>query len=201
MTNRKTKLRITQISLIVLGTLIIFFTYYNREINSGEKILSKKLQVEVEKQLTEDSKEGDVFYNIEYSGLDMVGNRYTLKSKQAFTKKENQEIVNMEVVEAVFYFKNDTVLYVWSNEGIYNNKTLDMKFFGNVKANYDSSELFAEKAEYSNSKSYLIISENVKINDIRGTVVADKLLFDIKKQKLNIASFNNGKINAKVNLK
>ena len=46
-----------------------------------------------------------------------------------------------------------------------------------------------------------IISENVKINDIRGTVVADKLLFDIKKQKLNIASFNNGKINAKVNLK
>jgi|TARA_B110000211_G_scaffold217866_1_gene262129 hypothetical protein len=201
MTNRKKKLRITQISLIVLGTLIIFFTYYNREINSSEKILSKELQVEVEKQLTENSKKGDVFYNIEYSGLDMVGNRYTLKSKQAFTQKENQEVVNMEVVEAVFYFKNDTVLYVWSDEGIYNNKTLDMKFFGNVKANYDNSELFAEKAEYSNSKSYLIISENVKINDIRGTVVADKLLFDIKKQKLNIASFNNGKINAKVNLK
>ena len=30
---------------------------------------------------------------------------------------------------------------------------------------------------------------------------ADKLLFDIKKQKLNITSFNNNKINANINLK
>ena len=199
--NRKRKLRITQISLIVLGTLIIFFTYFDREKDSSEKILPEILQKKVKKQLSDNSEAGDVFYNIEYSGLDLVGNRYILKSKQAFTKKENQEIVNMKLVEATFYFKNDTVLYVWSNEGIYNNKTLDMKFFGNVKANYDNSELFAEKAEYSNSKSFLTISENVKIHDIKGTVIADKLLFDVKKQKLNIASFNNGKINAKVNLK
>lgn len=199
--NRKRKLRITQISLIVLGTLIIFFTYFDREKDSSEKILPEILQKKVKKQLSDNSEAGDVFYNIEYSGLDLVGNRYILKSKQAFTKKENQEIVNMKLVEATFYFKNDTVLYVWSNEGVYNNKTLDMKFFGNVKANYDNSELFAEKAEYSNSKSFLTISENVKIHDIKGTVIADKLLFDVKKQKLNIASFNNGKINAKVNLK
>ena len=201
MMNRKRKLRITQISLIVLGTLIIFFTYFDREKDSSEKILPEILQKKVKKQLSDNSEAGDVFYNIEYSGLDLVGNRYILKSKQAFTKKENQEIVNMKLVEATFYFKNDTVLYVWSNEGVYNNKTLDMKFFGNVKANYDNSELFAEKAEYSNSKSFLTISENVKIHDIKGTVIADKLLFDVKKQKLNIASFNNGKINAKVNLK
>ncbi len=32
-------------------------------------------------------------------------------------------------------------------------------------------------------------------------MVADKLLFDIKKQKLNIASFNDGKVNANINLK
>ena len=32
-------------------------------------------------------------------------------------------------------------------------------------------------------------------------MVADKLLFDIKKQTLNIASFNDGKINANINLK
>ena len=30
---------------------------------------------------------------------------------------------------------------------------------------------------------------------------ADKLLFDIKKQTLNISSFNNNKINANINLK
>ena len=76
-----------------------------------------------------------------------------------------------------------------------------MLFKKNVKANYEESKLFAEKAEYSNSKSFLTISENVKIKDIRGTMIADKLLFDIKKQTLNIASFNDNKINANINLK
>ena len=71
-----------------------------------------------------------------------------------------------------------------------------MKFEDNVKANYQDSELFAEKANYSNSESYLSIYENVRINDIKGNLIADKLLFDITKQKLDITSFNDGKINA-----
>ena len=31
----------------------------------------------------------------------------------------------------------------------------------------EGSELFAEKAEYSNSKGYLIISDNVKVKILR----------------------------------
>ena len=76
-----------------------------------------------------------------------------------------------------------------------------MKFFNNVEATYEGSELYSQKADYSNSNSFLTISENVKIKDQRGTMLADKLFFDIKKQKLNIASFNDGKINANINLK
>ena len=75
-----------------------------------------------------------------------------------------------------------------------------MEFSKNVKANYMDSELFAEKANYSNTGNYLSIYENVRINDIRGNLIADKLLFDITKQKLDITSFNKGKINANVKL-
>ena len=106
----------------------------------------------------------------------------------------------MSSVEAIFYFKDDTILRIWSKKGIYNNKTLDMKFIDNVQAKYLNSNLFAERADYSNSERYLSIYDNVRIDDIRGNLVADKLLFDIKKQKLNITSFNNNKINANVNL-
>ena len=89
----------------------------------------------------------------------------------------------MTCVEAIFYFKDDTTLRIWSNKGIYNNKTLDMKFIKNVKAKYKNSKLFAEKADYSNSENYLSIYENVRIDDIKwGNLIADKLLFDIKKQ-------------------
>ena len=65
----------------------------------------------------------------------------------------------------------------------------------------DSNTLLAEKAEYSNSKSYLIITDNVKVEDKKGTMFADKLFFDIKNQKLDITAFNNGKVNAEVKLK
>ena len=45
------------------------------------------------------------------------------------------------------------------------------------------------------------ISENVKVDDIRGNFTAEKLYFDISKQTLNIASSKKGKINANINIK
>ena len=124
-----------------------------------------------------------------------------LKSNEASNKEDSQEIVNMITVEAIFFFKDGTTLSVFSDEGIYNNKTLDMIFRKNVKAFYEGSELYAQKAEYSNSESFLIITENVKLKDVKGEIFADKLLFDIKSQKLNIASINDNKINANINIK
>ena len=187
--------------LIIFGILVLIINYGENNKNFQGKITNKN-QKKAETQIN-NSKEndGDLFINIEYSGLDLAGNRYILKSAEAYNSDTNNEIVNMKSVQATFYFKDDTVLNVWSDEGEYNNQTLDMKFRGSVKAIYENSTLYAGQADYSNSKSFLIISNNVKIDDIRGKIVADKLLFDIKKQKLNIASFNDGKINANIRLK
>ena len=60
--------------------------------------------------------------------------------------------------------------------------------------------MFAEEAEYSNSKNFITITKDVKIDDPRGNLFADKLLFDIKNQNLNITSFKNSKINANIDL-
>ena len=201
MIDRKKKLRLIQLCFLIIGSLIIFFTYYSKEKTTKNQIIFNETQEKIKKQSSTQQEEGDVFFNIEYSGLDLAGNRYILKSKEAFSNRAKQELVNMRMVEAIFYFKDDTTLYVWSDSGIYNNKTLDMDFLGNVKAIYEGSELFAQKAKYSNSKSFLKISDKVKIIDVRGTMIADELLFDIKKQTLNIASFNDKKINTNVNLK
>ena len=202
MIERKKRLRLIQISLLIIGTLIIIFTYYNKNETYNEKIVSKETQEKIKNQLKNSNTDNsDVFYNIEYSGLDLAGNRYILKSKEARNSRSESEVVNMKFVEAKFYFKDGTVLNVSSDYGVYNNISLDMIFKGDVLASYEGSQLSAQKAEYSNSKSFLIISEKVKIKDIRGTMVADKLIFDIKKQTLNIASFKDDKINAHINLK
>ena len=105
----------------------------------------------------------------------------------------------MKFVNAVFYFKDDTTLFVESDEGVYNNKNFNMVFEKNVKANYENSELFGDKIVYLNSKRILVVSDNVKVNDTRGTILADELLFDLDKKTLNISSYEN-KINANINL-
>ena len=201
MIDRKKKIKIIQLSLLVIGSLILFLTYANKSDSPKEEIVSQEIQERIKNQNTNLPENSDIFYNIEYSGLDLAGNRYILKSKEAFNDKNNQEIVQMKFVEAFFYFKDDTVLEVKSDYGIYNNKTLNMNFKKNVEATYEGSELFAQEAEYSNVESFLTITDQVSVKDSKGTMFADKLLFDIKKKKLNIASFNDNKINANINLK
>ncbi len=199
--DRKKKIKIIQINLLVIGLAILIFTYLNKSLEKNDEILSVDTKTKIKKQLENQNPDSDIFYNIEYNGLDLAGNRYVLKSSEAYSLKSNKELINMKSVEAIFYFKDDTILKVKSETGTYNNKTLDMKFDGNVEANYEGSQLLAQKAEYSNSKSFLKVSEKVKIKDLRGTMVADELVFDIKNQKLNINSFNDDKINANVILK
>ena len=201
MTERKKKLRFIQLFLLIFSLLILYLTYYDKSGDKNQEIISKSIKEKVDLQSENSlSDNNDIFFNIEYTGLDLNGNRYILKSDEAFLDDVSPEIVYMKSVNAIFYFKDNTVLNIWSDKGIYNNKTFDMDFEVNVRAEYLDSKLFAGKASYSNSKNYLSIYENVKINDISGNLIADKLLFDISEQKLDISSFNNGKINANLNL-
>ena len=193
---REKKLRLIQFSLLFTGIIIIFFTYlYNNQSTSKNNSLEISKEKIKEKNSSDKS---NIFYNIESAGFDLSGNRYVIKSKKASTNLNNDSEIFMNGVNAVFYFKNDTSLIITSNFGIYNNETLDMKFSENIKGNYDKSILYADFAEYSNSKGLVAISNNVKIIDYRGNLDADKLLFDLKTQTLNISSNNEKSINAKI---
>ena len=203
MTDRKKKLRIIQISLLILGIIIIFFTYGEKNKFSDEKNnLFKFTEKNTEKKLKDTSEEDlNTFYNIEYSGLDLSGNRYILKSEKAISSNKNSELIDMTGVKAFFYFKDDTILTVSSDHAIYNNKTLDMLFKKNIIAIYENSKLTADKADYSNTLGLLTISDKVKVIDYRGSLDADKLTFDLNNQTLNVASYNNDSINADIKLK
>jgi len=198
---RSKKLKIIQIGLLISGLIIILFTYVIDNQISKREISSLKVDKIIDKSLEENQDKIDIFYDIEYVGLDLAGNRYILKSKEAYTDKLLQDTINLKTVKATFYFKDDTVLNVYSDTGNYNNINLNMNFYGNVKATYQNSDLYAQRAEYSNSKSMLLISEEVEVQDSRGTLFADKLIFDIDNQKLNIVSNKNNKINTNINLR
>ena len=67
MVERKKKLKIIQISLLILGLLIIFFTYIKNNNTSDVTIITSEAQQKIKQQM-ENKADGDIFYNIEYSG-------------------------------------------------------------------------------------------------------------------------------------
>ena len=199
--NRKKKLRIIQLSLLLISLLILVFSYSNRFKFSDKTIISKEIQKKVDQQLSNQSNEGDTFYNISFSGLDLSGNRYILNAVEAENDKIKPEIIYMKEIDAIFYFKDGTNLKIFANKGVYNNKSLNMVFEKNIEAFYENSTLLAQKAEFSNSEGLLIVSNQIRFKDQKGLLKADKLLFDLKKQTLNISAFENKKVNANIDLK
>ena len=200
--DRKKKLRIYQIILLISGILIILLTFVKENIPTEEKIISDNLKKIIEEQkLNNDSKDGNTFYNVKYSGLDLKGNRFSIISNEGTTSDLNSNLVEMKGVTANFYFKDNSNLEISSKEGTYNNESLNIIFKNDVKALYENSELYADQAEFSNSNNYLKVSNNVKIIDPKGTMLADQLIFDINTKTLKITSLKNNKIKSRINSK
>ena len=200
MINRKRKIYLTQVFFLIAGITVLIFTYQKRDSSSQDQI---SMETDQNKTLKEaDQIDGeDVFYNIRYSGIDLSGNRYILKAGKAISKMGSEEIIDMISVNAIFYIKDGTELYIKSDNGVYNNKTLDMIFNNNVEAVYEDSKLFSQKAEYSNSKNFFIISKNISVESEKGKLSANELFFDLKEKKLNISSSNEEVVNAVIDVK
>ena len=191
------KTKFIQISLLLLACLLIFFTYF---LNLKKKQTSANLD-QIKTIEPDGEKEGvaNTFVDVEYSGLDRNGNRFIITSKYANFETDKSNIIAMEEVLCIFYFKDQTSMTVQSSYGIYNNVTDDMEFTENVKMNYLENVLFAEKVNFFNVKNELLIEGNVKTESPEGKLQADRLDFDLNSKKLKISMDSNEKVNIKVN--
>ena len=199
MTNRKKKIYLFQFFFLIAGLTVLILTYQKKgssELDDNSTEILQNNLFEKEEQIND----GDIFYNIKYSGIDLSGNRYILKAEKAISKKISEEIIDLISVDAVFYIKDGTELYIKSENGIYNNRSLDMIFKNNVTTEYENNRLFSQKAEYSNSMNYFIISDDIIVETDKGKLHADELFFDLKEEKLKISSSNQEATNAVINL-
>ena len=79
MINRGKKLRLIQFTLLIVGIIIVLFTYLG-----NNKSANKNLLKIPKKKIESNQKEGyldnaNIFYNIEYAGFDLSGNRYVIR--------------------------------------------------------------------------------------------------------------------------
>lgn len=185
---------LSQITLLLLGVIIIFFTYFY----AGKDKTKKTVEVK-EKEITEEIQNKNTFENIKYEGVDASGNQFVINSEYAEFENETPNLIDMRNILCNFYFKDGTVLKITSDFGVYDNLTNDMSFEQNVKMFYLESKLFSEKANFVNSENYLFVEGNVIAEGLEGNLKADKMNFDLTKKKLRISMYNQDKVNIKVN--
>ena len=189
MTNRRKNLILIQLTIFFVAFGLLYNTY-------SDKTKKKESSIKTELETNPDT---NSFTDIEYSGFDLEGNRYVLNAKQANFKTITPELVNMMGVVAKFYLKDNTILTVNSDEGIYNNVTLDMKFKKNVKADYLTNTLLSDLLYYSNKNGKLTSSGNVKGKSVdKGEFSADNVEYDIKDKSLNFSMFGSDLVNVKI---
>ena len=184
-----------QIILILLGILIIFFTYFN---NQEQKDTLKQTEKEIGEIEVED-RNISTFENIQYDGVDSNGNKFIINSDYAEFENDKPNIIYMKEMICRFFFKDGTVLRVTSNRGTYDNISNNMEFEENVKMYYLENRLFSEKASFINSENYLLVEENVVGESPDGNLIADKLDFDLIEKKMKISMYNQDKVNIKLN--
>ena len=192
MSARKKKLIFIQSILLITAVLLLYIFYYNDNESRIEK-------VKVENKKIEELSENNFFEDVEYKGIDAAGNRYLLKSEIASFDNEKPELVNMEGMKAIFYFKDGTILKVSGNNGIYNNKTNDMQFRKEVEVSQADNKIIADNLDYFNSKGLINIYGNVEGKSLDGSFTSDILNINIDNQSIDFLMNNNNQV--KINLK
>ena len=192
MTNKK---KIFQLSLVFIGLLIIFFTYFfNLEKKQPSEVVTETETKENEEFLEEGVNR---FENVEYKGIDNTGNKFTIGSQFAEFEKEKPELIFMENVECFFTFKDNTVLLISSKKGIYNNISNDMQFSEDVKMDYLENTIFSDRANFNNYENQLLIAGNVRGDGPTTNLKADELDFDLNTKDLKISMYSEERVKIK----
>ena len=194
MSARKKRLIFIQTSLLIVAILLLYIFYYKESLDDKSSEETK-----IENKKIEQLSESNFFENVEYKGIDASGNRYLLKSQIASFDNEKPELVNMEGMKAIFYFKDGTILQVSGKKGVYNNKTNDMKFREEVKVTQADNQIKADNLDYFNSKGLINIYGEVEGKSLDGNFTSDILNINIDNQSIDFLMNNNNQV--KINFK
>ena len=194
MSIRKRKLIFIQTLLLTVAILLLYIFYYKGNVND-----KTTEEIKIENKKIDTLNETNFFENVEYKGIDANGNRYLLKSKIASFNNDKPELVNMVGMNAIFYFKDGTILKVSGKNGVYNNKTNDMEFREEVKVVQAENQITADNLDYFNLKRLINIYGNVVGKSLDGNFSADILNLNIDNQSVDFLMNNSNQV--KVNLK
>jgi len=156
--------KVTQIILLLLSFLLIFYTYYYLpKQNQG----SIKVETKEEIKTVEEIKSKNTFKNTEYIDTDKEGKKYTTRAKESYILQNEPDLIFLTDVYSFATLKKDnTLVEIRSKKALVNKKIKETTYENQVMITNKSYKITANIAKHLSKKNLIIINGNVIMKDL-----------------------------------
>jgi len=193
MSDKKKKI---QLILLLFGLILIFSTYFLYPNINQKKSLKNK--VDIEKPLKIEAEQSNVFEKVSYEGYYNVINPFIIKSDDAYILNDDPDIVYMKKMYVTIFMNNGSVIIISSDEGKYNKNSYDCFFEGNVKANDEETQIYANNLDLLASNEWASVYNDVFVTNDKSYLKADKIDYDFEKKNYKISMYNDKRVKIKL---
>ena len=186
-----------QITLLLIGLILIVVTYFYYPSLDKNFVSKNQTTKENLKEGLEDT-ESTTFENIIYKGIYDLDKTFTIQAEEALILNEEANIVYMNEMHVILYLNDGRIVNITSTKGRYNKETYDCFFENNVKATDGEIEIFSDNLDLLATENSVKIYNNVNLNDITGSLKADKIDYDFETKHFKISMFEDKEIKMKV---
>ena len=193
----KKKQQGTQLTLILIGILLIIATYFYYPSIKKDKILKDQL-VKKDSQKVEDVNQSTSFENLEYKGLYDLDKPFKVKSKEAYIQNEEPDIVYMKNMHVILYLNNNRVVEITSIKGRYNKRNYNCFFEQDVLATDGETIITAKNLDLLATKNIMKIYNDVNLDNATSFLQADKIDYNFETKYFKVSMFDDKEIKMKV---
>ena len=167
-----------QIGLFSLILLIIFvaYTYYFETLKVDVLKSNQELKPNVENRIVD----------LKYTASDKKGNSYVITSDFGQISEENENILNLDAVNAVITLNDADKIFIYSDHAVYNKLNLNTFFYDSVKLIYNEHNVTSEKIYLDYANKEVKIEDNIVYKVQKNQLTADVVDIDLVSKKSKI---------------
>ena len=185
-----------QITLILIGLLLIFTTYFYYPYMSRTKLVKDQPTHENLEGIQDD--ERTFFKSVEYKGFYDLNKPFTIKSEEAYMLNEEPDIVYMINMQVILHLNDGRIVNITSDQGRYNKVSYDCYFEKNVVANDGEIQILAENLDLLATENSAKIYNEVNLNYPTGSLRADIIKYDFETKYFKVSMFDDKAVKMKI---
>ena len=190
-----------EIIFLLLVFFILFYSYYYLPSKNKGSIKVKtdelaKVNIKDDLSIKEEKKMKNTFFNTEYKNQNEEGQIYTTRAEESYLFQSDPDLIYLIKPFSFTNLKKDnSILEVNSDNGIFDKKNNIIKYENNVIIKNKNYIITSSQATHFSSKNKIIISGDVVMKDLTNNLshIAYSDIVEINTISNNIVAFMNEK--------